>query len=82
MGRRFDAWRRPIVPVPLGTSIVGAGALHGRVRDGNGWDRPALATSAKVGKKPCGPRARMYERVDPIEEENFKLAGLAVERAA
>jgi hypothetical protein len=41
-------WRRPIVPRPLGRSIVGAGALHGRVRDGNGWDRPAPATRTRV----------------------------------
>ena len=39
-GERKMPWRRPIVPRPLGRSIVGAGALHDRVRDGNGWDRP------------------------------------------
>ena len=33
-------------PTQLPRSIVGAGAFHVRVRDGNGWDHPALATKA------------------------------------
>src|SRR5579884_1689346 len=31
-------------------SIVGAGALHDRVRDGNGWDHPAQTTSPGSGR--------------------------------
>ena len=41
---------RPIVPGGCPPSIVGAGAFHDRVRDGNGWVRPARATEA------IGPR--------------------------
>jgi hypothetical protein len=36
--------QRPIVPGACAPSIVGAGAFHGRVRDGNGWDGAALVT--------------------------------------
>ena len=39
-------WHRPIVPGGCPPSIVGAGAFHDRVRDGNGWVRPARATEA------------------------------------
>src|SRR5581483_689400 len=35
-------------------SIVGAGALHDRVRDGNGWSHPARVT-AFGGPGPPGP---------------------------
>ncbi len=40
---------RPIVPGGCPPSIVGAGAFHDRVRDGNGWVRPARATEATIG---------------------------------
>ena len=40
-------WHRPIVPRNCPRSIVGAGAFHDRVREGNGWDHSA---------KPPGPR--------------------------
>jgi hypothetical protein len=49
--------RRPIVPPGRPGSIVGAGAFHGRVRDGNGWGRPAPATGAD-----CGPWGRRVGR--------------------
>jgi hypothetical protein len=39
-------WHRPIVPRGCPRSIVGAGAFHDRVREGNGWVRPAGATEA------------------------------------
>ena len=39
-------WHRPIVPRSCPRSIVGAGAFHDRVREGNGWDHPASATRA------------------------------------
>ncbi len=38
------SWHRPIFPGLDDPSIVGAGAFHGRVRHGNGWDHSALAT--------------------------------------
>ena len=37
-------WHRPIFPGLGDPSIVGAGAFHCRVRNGNGWDHSALAT--------------------------------------
>jgi hypothetical protein len=39
-------WHRPIFPRSCPRSIVSAGAFHFRVRDGNGWVHPALATKA------------------------------------
>ena len=39
-------WHRPIFPGSCPLSIVGAGAFHFRVRDGNGWGHLALATKA------------------------------------
>jgi hypothetical protein len=39
-------WHRPIVPRRCRRSIVGAGAFHDRVREGNGWGHPAGATRA------------------------------------
>ncbi len=41
------SWRRPIVPRSCLGSIVGAGAFHDRVRDGNGWGHPALVTRTR-----------------------------------
>src|SRR6185437_15290526 len=38
---RGRPWRRPIVPRSCPRSIVGAGAFHDRVREGNGWVHPA-----------------------------------------
>src|SRR5580765_7508195 len=38
------SWHRPIFPGLDDPSIVGAGAFHDRVRQGNGWDHSALAT--------------------------------------
>jgi hypothetical protein len=35
---------------PRGGSIVGAGAFHDRVRDGNGWDHPARTTRPGSGR--------------------------------
>ena len=46
---------RPIVPGGCPPSIVGAGAFHDRVRDGNGWVRPARATKATGGRCPRSP---------------------------
>ena len=37
--------RRPTLPVPRGTSTIGAAAFHCQVRDGAGWAHRALATS-------------------------------------
>ena len=41
-------WHRPIVPGGCPPSIVGAGAFHDRVREGNGWGHPAGATEATL----------------------------------
>jgi len=38
------ALRRPIFPESCPSSIVGAGAFHDRVRDGNGWVHAASVT--------------------------------------
>ena len=48
---------------------------------GTGGTAPLWPPVPKLERSPLG-RALVCERVNPIEEENFKLAGLAVERAA
>ncbi len=40
--------RRPIFPRSHPRSIVGAGAFHFRVREGNGWSHPAKATEILI----------------------------------
>ena len=35
-------WRRPTFEGPCGPTIIGAGGLNCRVRDGNGWDPAAM----------------------------------------
>ena len=40
--------RRPIFPERHHSSIVGAGAFHFRVRDGNGWGHTARATEGWI----------------------------------
>ena len=42
--RRLPAWQRPTLPVPFGTSTIGAGGLNGRVRYGNGCVPSAIIT--------------------------------------
>jgi hypothetical protein len=49
--------QRPIVPASHPASIVGAGALHDRVRDGNGWDRSARVTASSGVQGTPGPGA-------------------------
>ena len=47
-------WHRPIFPGLGDPSIVGAGAFHYRVRNGNGWDHSALATRTnRSPREPC-----------------------------
>jgi hypothetical protein len=41
-------WHWPIFPEGYPSSIVGAGAFHCRVRDGNGWCHPAQNTRTSV----------------------------------
>ena len=66
---------RPIVPGGCPPSIVGAGAFHDRVRDGNGWVRPARATEAIVrGSRPPGPRCSGCGR-DPILSARCRARG-------
>ena len=36
-------WRRPTFEGPCGPTIIGAGGLNCRVRDGNGWDPAAMS---------------------------------------
>src|SRR5881628_2126872 len=40
-------WHWPIFPEGYPSSIVGAGAFHCRVRDGNGWCHPAQNTRTR-----------------------------------
>ncbi len=39
---RLLIWRRPTFEGPCGPTIIGAGGLNCRVRDGNGWDPAAM----------------------------------------
>lgn len=42
--QKISAWQRPTLPVPFGTSTIGAGGLNGRVRYGNGCVPSAIIT--------------------------------------
>ena len=53
--------QRPIVPAGPPASIVGAGALHDRVRDGNGWDRSARVTASSGVQGPRSGASRVQE---------------------
>jgi hypothetical protein len=61
-------WQRPIVPVRCQTSIVGAEALHGRVRDGNGWVRLAPATKAISSCEPTKEEDCGFAAFEPATE--------------
>jgi hypothetical protein len=64
-------WHRPIVPRSCPRSIVGAGAFHDRVREGNGWGHPAGATraTALTVTRPHGrAQARSGRPPPPIRE--------------
>ncbi len=49
------SWRRPTFPEPCGSSIIGAGGLNGRVRDGNG----------------CFPTAQTTKTLYPIKYKRY-----------
>ena len=58
-------WRRPIFPSRCQPSIVGAGAFHFRVRDGNGWVHSALATKATHFTQGTRPQAHRLPSPHP-----------------
>src|SRR6266545_7901429 len=57
-------WHRPIFPGLDDPSIVGAGAFHDRVRQGNGWDHSALATRTIGSLHDCGVSWLVQPRLD------------------
>src|SRR5579872_3165790 len=66
----------------LRATIVGAAALHDRVRDGNGWDDRAQTTRIPPGQEPgvkrdVGGTARSSERGGGRGEESGREHGLA-----
>jgi hypothetical protein len=42
-------WHRPTFEGPCGPTIIGAGGLNCRVRDGNGWDPTAMGARNFIG---------------------------------
>ena len=42
-GEKKETWQRPTLPL-TGSSTIGAGVFYFRVREGNGYFRPAMAT--------------------------------------
>ena len=68
------SWRRPIFPHPCKCSIVGAGAFHFRVRDGNGWVRLAHATKCENKSSAGAERESMGENCkSPLPCQNQDL---------
>ncbi len=53
------AWQRPTFPGARAPSIIGAGGLHGRVRDGNACFPSAIVT--RLDKGYCTPLLRLHE---------------------
>lgn len=48
----------------LRRSTIGAGAFHGRVRNGNGCSHPAITTRSTKGKNCAGDSAKPNEKLD------------------
>ena len=84
-GQKIWPWHWPIFPEGYPSSIVGAGAFHCRVRDGNGWCHPAQNTRTRF--ETCHPAlpCPAIERRDrssagagcqlPAGEEAFRSLG-------
>ncbi len=51
----------------LRRSTIGAGAFHGRVRNGNGCSHPAITTRSTKGKNCAGDSAKPNEKLDFFE---------------
>jgi hypothetical protein len=69
-GRRmiwnFLAFNRPgsdLLSRVLRRSTIGAGAFHGRVRNGNGCSHPAITTRSTKGKNCAGDSAKPNEKL-------------------
>ena len=55
----------------LRCSIIGAGAFHGRVRDGIGWKSPAIATRSSDPPDNCVSVWRLvfvYDECDCVDD--------------
>jgi hypothetical protein len=60
-------------------STIGAGELNGRVRDGNGWGLPAVATSSKSWRSMAwGISAGVRSRVAQCEVGRVSRTGARV----
>src|ERR1700728_682364 len=59
-------WHRPTFEGPCGPTIIGAGGLNCRVRDGNGWDPAAM------GARNFDPRGDGEPELEPIASGNLQ----------
>jgi hypothetical protein len=62
----FLAFNRPgsdLLSRVLRRSTIGAGAFHGRVRNGNGCSHPAITTRSTKGKNCAGDSAKPNEKL-------------------
>src|SRR5580704_6809797 len=55
-------WHRPTFEGPCGPTIIGAGGLNCRVRDGNGWDPAAMGARNLVYLDPAAMASRSSSR--------------------
>ena len=70
--RRYFVWyflaiNRPgsdLLSRVLRRSTIGAGAFHGRVRNGNGCSHPAITTRSTKGKNVTGDGDKPNEKLD------------------
>ena len=63
----FLAFSRPgsdLLSRVLRRSTMGAGAFHGRVRNGNGCSHPAITTRSAKGKNVTGDGDKPNEKLD------------------
>ena len=75
-GSALLIWHRPTFERPCGQTIIGAGELNCRVRDGNGWDPAAMGARNLVPERDGEPE------LEPIAPGSFKAVQRRTSSAA
>jgi hypothetical protein len=66
-------WHRPTFEGPCGPTIIGAGGLNCRVRDGNGWD-PAAMGARNLIPAAMASLSSSRSRRESCTEKNFQVS--------
>lgn len=64
----------------LRRSTIGAGAFHGRVRNGNGCSRPAITTRSAKGKREAGFRHEPCVKASPGRRSTLRQCPMDAQR--